>query len=115
MSKLGAALLSLSLLAATPLPSPPAAAADASHHIAQSVSAAWGCHSKRQTFDLLFMGLSASFDTKRASALEDGSCVFFQPGETVTILGGTGSHGLVKIQRGGAMPASYWTPARNVE
>lgn len=90
----------------------PPAAAQAQHHIAQS--AAWGCRDKHKVFDLLFMGLSASFDTKLADAVTDGSCIFFQSGETVTILEGTGSHGLVKIQRG-AEPVTYWTPVRNVE
>jgi hypothetical protein len=112
MSKLGTALLGLSLLAATPVPTPAAAAAETPHHIIQS--AAWGCHKKHEVFDLMFMGLSTSFDTKLASALNSGRCVSFQQGETVRILQGTGSHGLVKVQRG-ADPATYWTPVRNIE
>jgi hypothetical protein len=114
MSKLGAAFLGLSLVAATPLPvPPPAVAAEAVHHIAQS-GGAWGCRDKHDVFDILFLGLSTSFDTKLATALADGRCVFFRSGESVTILEGTGSHGLVKVQRG-AEPATYWTPVRNVE
>jgi len=112
MSKLGAALLGLSLLTATPLPMPAAAAAETPHHIVQST--AWGCHNKHEVFDLLFMGLSSSFDTKLTSALNHGRCVSFRQGETVTILQGTDSHGLVKVQRG-AEPATYWTPVRNIE
>jgi hypothetical protein len=102
------------LVAATPLPvPPPAVAAEAVHHIAQS-GGAWGCRDKHDVFDILFLGLSTSFDTKLATALADGRCVFFRSGESVTILEGTGSHGLVKVQRG-AEPATYWTPVRNVE
>lgn len=112
MSKLAAALLGLSLLAVTPLPRPAAAAAETPHHVIQS--AAWGCHNKHEVFNLLFMGLSTSFNSKLASALNDGRCVSFQQGETVTILQGTDSHGLVKVQRG-AERATYWTPVRNIE
>ena len=112
MSKLGAVFLGLSLLAATLSPAPPAVAADAPHRIAQS--AAWGCHNKHDVFDLLFLGLSASFDTKLADEITDGRCIFFQSGESVTILGGTRSHGLVKVQRG-TEPATYWTPVRNLD
>ena len=114
MSKLGAAFLGLSLVAATPLPTPPsAAAAETAHHIAQS-AAAWGCRNKHDVFDLLFLGLSASFDSKLADEVTDGRCVFFQSGESVTILDGTRSHGLVKIQRA-TEPASYWTSVRNLD
>lgn len=114
MSKLAAALLGLSLVAATPMPTPPpAAAAETAHHIAQT-GGAWGCRNKHDVFDILFLGLSTSFDTKLATALAEGRCVFFQSGETVTILEGTGSHGLVKVQRG-VEPVTYWTPVRNVE
>jgi len=112
MSKLGAAFLGLLLLAETPLPAPPAVAGETPHHIAQS--AAWGCRNKHDVFNLLFLGLSTSFDTQLATALTDGRCVFFESGEAVTILDGTDSHGLVKIQRG-TEPATYWTPVRNVE
>lgn len=112
MSKLGAAFLGLSLVAATPLPAAPAPPAATPHHIAQS--AAWGCRDKHQVFNLLFLGLSTSFDMKLATALADGSCVVFQSGETVTILEGTGSHGLVKVRRG-TDPTTYWTPVSNVE
>jgi len=112
MSKLGAVFLGVSLLTTTPLATVSAAATEAPHHITQG--AAWGCRDKHDVFDILFLGLSASFDTKLATALADGRCVFFQSGETVTIIEGTGSHGLVKIQRG-AEPATYWTPVRNVE
>ena len=119
MSKLGAVFLTglifaTPVLAAAPPPvtaaTPPTAAA--AHRIGGS--AAWGCHAKHDVFDILFLGLSASFDTKLADALTDGRCVFFQSGETVTILGGTGSHGLVKVQRG-TDPATYWTPLRKIE
>ncbi|HXC28993.1 MAG TPA: hypothetical protein VNV38_13640 [Stellaceae bacterium] len=119
MSKLGAVFLTglifaTPVLAAAPPPVAPATplAAAAAHHIGGS--AAWGCRAKHDVFDILFLGLSASFDTKLADALTDGRCVFFQSGETVTILESTGSHGLVKIQRG-TESTTYWTPLRNVE
>jgi len=113
MSKLGAAFLSALILAATPLAATPSSAAEVQvpHRIARD--AAWGCRDKHDVFDLLFLGLSTSFDTVLASALADGRCVYFTPGESVTIIE-QGSHGLVKVQRGGAEPVTYWTPLRNV-
>lgn len=115
MSKLGAAFLTGVLLAAAPAPasvSPSLAAEAAPHRIARD--AAWGCRDKHELFNLLFLGLSTSFDTKLAEALADGRCVYFDPGETVTILEDSGSHGLVKVERGGAQPVAYWTPLRNI-
>jgi hypothetical protein len=112
MSKLGAAFLAASMLIASALPIFAAAAAEPPHRIARS--AAWGCRDKGDVVDLLFLGLSASFDTKLAVALADGRCVYFAPGESVTVLEQT-EHGLVRVQRDGATPAAYWTPRRNVE
>ena len=105
MSKIGAALLTAILLAAIP------AAAQAPHRIARD--AAWGCRDKAELFDLLFLGLSTSFDTKLASAIAEGRCVFFNSGESVEIIEPVG-HGVVRVQRGGT-PAAYWTSARNVQ
>ena len=112
MSKLGAVFLTAAVLAATPLATSPLAAAEAPHRIARD--AAWGCRDKGDLLDLLFLGLSTSFDTKLATALADGRCVYFAPGEDVTILE-DGGHGLVKVRRGGAVPVTYWTTQRNVD
>jgi hypothetical protein len=112
MSKLGAVFLTGLLLSATSVTATSAlAATQAPHRIARD--AAWGCRDKNDVVDLLFLGLSTSFDTKLASALADGRCVYFAPGENVTILE-DGGHGLVKVERGGAAPVAYWTPLRNV-
>lgn len=111
MSKLGAAFLSVSLLAATPIAAIAAPAADVPHHIAGGI--AWGCRDKSDLIDLLFLGLSTSFASKLESALADGRCAYFTPGEAVTVVE-RGGQGLVKVQRGGS-PVSYWTPLRNVE
>ena len=113
MSKLSAAFLTGVVLAATPMAATPSAAAEvAPHRIARD--AAWGCRDKHDVFHLLFLGLSTSFDSKLADALASGSCVFFKPGENVTIIEDTGSHGLVKVRRDGPEPATYRTPVRNV-
>jgi hypothetical protein len=112
MAKLGAVLLTATILVATSLATACFAAAEAPQRIAHD--AAWGCRDKHDVFDLLFLGLSTSFDDKLASALADGRCVYFMPGESVTIIE-QGSHGLVKVQRGGAEPVTYWTPLRNVD
>ncbi|HXO01535.1 MAG TPA: hypothetical protein VN900_05720 [Stellaceae bacterium] len=111
MSKIGAAFLTGALLVATPLVSAALAAEEAPHRIAHE--AAWGCRDKNDLIDLLFLGLSTSFDDRLAAALAEGRCVYFAPGESVTILK-DGGHGLVKVQRGGAVPVAYWTPLRNV-
>jgi hypothetical protein len=122
MSRFGAAFLTASLLAATALVHPasaetmaaiPMAAAAPPHHIAHN--AAWGCRDKGDVFNLLFLGISASFDDKLAAALADGRCVVFKSGEDVVIVE-PGSHGLVKVQRldASATPVAYWMPARNV-
>ena len=112
MSKLGAAFLTASLIAATPLTATAAPATQAPHQIARD--AAWGCRDQNEVIDLLFLGLSTSFDTTLASALADGRCVYFKPGENVTILEDAG-HGLVKIERGGPTPVVYWTSLRNLD
>ena len=111
MSRFGAAFLTASMLAAT-CPVPLAAAAEeAPHRIARD--AAWGCRDKNDVIDLLFLGLSATFDTTLANALADGRCVYFTPGESVVIIE-TGGNGLVRIARPEASPVSYWTPSRNL-
>lgn len=111
MSKLGAAFLTATILAtATPLV-PPASAAEAPHRIAHE--AAWGCRDKGDLLNLLFLGISSSFDTKLAAAVADGRCVYFKPNEDVLVVD-PGDAGLVRIQRG-ATPAVYWTPSRNVK
>jgi hypothetical protein len=116
MSKLGAVFLSALMLAAAPLVPLPAHAAEAApHKIKLEAAAAWGCRAKHDVFDLLFLALSTSFDDRLATALADGRCIFFSPGEAVMIIENSGSHGLVKVQRGGAEPVTYWTPLRNVE
>lgn len=110
MSKIGAAFLTAVMLALTSL-----AAAEAPHRIVRD--GAWGCRDRADVFDLLFLGISASFDTKLAGALADGRCVLFNPGEDVVIVE-TGQHGILQVQRGvvtpAASPAAYWTAARNV-
>ena len=111
MSKLGAAFVTALMFTTAPLVATPVSAAEAPHRIARDAS--WGCRDKSELLDLLFLGISASFDTKLASALADGRCVYFMPGETVTILEDAG-HGVVKVQRGGAGPIAYWTPLRNI-
>jgi hypothetical protein len=111
MSRFGAAFLTTLLLAATP-PIPMASAAEeAPHRIARD--AAWGCRDKSDVINLLFLGLSATFDTTLAGALADGRCVYFTPGESVVIVDPV-ANGLVRVARPDAMPAAYWTPARNV-
>jgi hypothetical protein len=112
MSRFGALFLTTVMLAAVPWTGA-LAAAEAPHKIARD--AAWGCRDKHQVFNLLFLGLSTSFDDRLAAALADGSCVYFKPGEDVTVIDQTNSHGLVKIRRGGAEPVSYWTQLRNVD
>jgi hypothetical protein len=112
MSRLGAVFLTIVMLAAAPPASAPAMA-EVPHKIARD--AAWGCRDKHQVFNLLFLGLSTGFDDRLAAALADGSCVYFKPGEDVTIIDQTNSHGLVKVQRGGAEPVTYWTQLRNVD
>jgi len=111
MSKLGAAFLTTLMLATTPLVAAPLTTAEVPHRIARD--AAWGCRDRNDLIDLLFLGLSTSFDSKLAQALAEGRCAYFTPGENVRILE-DGGHGLVKVQRGGAVPVVYWTPLRNV-
>jgi hypothetical protein len=110
MSKLGAAFLTASILATTPL-FPSVSAAEVPHRIARD--AAWGCRDKNDLLNLLFLGISTSFDTKLAVALAEGRCIYFNPGEDVVVVD-PGEKGLIRVQRGGAAPAVYWTPARNV-
>jgi hypothetical protein len=110
MSNFGAAFLTSALLVATPIASMPAPAADAPRNITRE--AAWGCRDKNDVINLLFLGLSTSFDTQLASALADGRCVSFKRGEDVMILD-EADHGLVKVRRGSAEPVVYWTPLRN--
>jgi hypothetical protein len=109
MSKIGAAFLIALWLAAG---SAAAAEVTVPHHVTHG--AAWGCSDKNELIDLLFLGLSASFDDKLAGDLASGKCVYFSSGETVTILKDNG-HGIVKVQRGGAEPAVYWTMLRNLD
>jgi|HubBroStandDraft_6_1064221.scaffolds.fasta_scaffold2471615_2 hypothetical protein len=111
MSRIGAAFLTALMLAASP-PVPLAAAAEAApHKITRDT--AWGCRDKGDVINLLFLGISAGFDTQLASALADGRCITFKPGEDVVIVE-PGANGLVKVQRPGASPAAYWTVSRNV-
>jgi hypothetical protein len=88
MSKLGAAFLTALMLAANPL-IPSASAAKAPHRISRD--AAWGCRDKGDLIDLLFLGLSTSFDSKLSQALADGRCAYFTPGEDVMILEDSGT------------------------
>ena len=116
MSKLGAAFLAASMLAATPAISP-ASAAEGPHRI--SHSPAWGCGDKGDLYNLLFLGISASFDTQLSAALADGRCISFAPGESVTVIGEAGPS-IVKVQRGMATtvstaPQGYWTLKRNID
>ena len=114
MSKLGAVFLTGLMLATTPLIAKPVSAAEVPHHITRS--AAWGCRDKSDLVNLLFLGLSTSFDLQLAQALADGRCGYFTSGENVMILD-QGGHGLVKVEaeRAGAAPIVYWTPVRNVD
>lgn len=108
MSRMATALSALLIFAAVP-----AMAAEApQHRIARD--GAWGCRDRGEVLDLLFLGISASFDTKLAGALGEGRCVLFTPGEEVVIVE-TGQRGILQVQRGGAAPAVYWTSARNVK
>jgi hypothetical protein len=111
MSKLGAAFLTGAMLVSVPLYAAQLAAVDVPHHIARE--AAWGCQDKSDLINLLFLGMSTSFDSKLAEAIAEGRCAYFEPGENVTIIE-NGEQGLVKVQRGGATPVTYWTPLRNV-
>ena len=112
MSKLAAAFLTASMLAATPLATVAAQPTDAAHKISRD--AAWGCRDKHDVFNILFLGLSTSFDDKLADALADGRCVYFNMGEDVVIIDQSASHGVVKVQRGGTQPATYWILQRNL-
>jgi hypothetical protein len=116
MSRLGAALLTASILAATPVAAETTtaatpAAAPAPHRIARE--AAWGCREKNDVIDLLFQGMSVTFDGKLATALADGRCVVFKSGEDIVIVE-PDANGLVRVQRPGASPVAYWTASRNV-
>jgi hypothetical protein len=121
MSRFGAAFLTAALLvAAAPLhpaasaetmASIPMASAAPPHRIAHD--AAWGCRDKNDVIDLLFQGMSVTFDDKLATALADGRCVTFKSGENVVIVE-PGAHGLVKVQRLDVSPVAYWMPARYV-
>lgn len=111
MSKLGVVFLAGLMLASTPQFATATPAAEPMHRIAGS--AAWGCRDKNDLIDLLFLGISTSFDLKLSKALADGRCAYFHVGEDVRILESNG-HGLVRVERGGATPVSYWTPLRNV-
>jgi hypothetical protein len=121
MSRVGAAFLTALTLAATapiPLaaaetnPATPVAATEAPHRIARE--AAWGCRDKSDVIELLFQGISVSFDGKLAAALADGRCITFKPDEDVVIVE-PGANGLVRVQRPGASPVAYWTASRNVK
>lgn len=118
MSRYGAAFLTALTLAATPVAAEtttaatPVAATEAPHRIARET--AWGCRDKGDVIDLLFQGISASFDGKLAAALADGRCVAFKSGEDVVIVE-PGANGLVRIQRPGASPVAYWTALHNVK
>jgi hypothetical protein len=111
MSKLGAAFLAAVVLAAAPVSTAPVSAAEVPHRIARD--AAWGCRDKSDLLDLLFLGLSTSFDTKLAIALAEGRCIYFNSGEDVVVVE-PGEKGLIQVQRTGAAPATYWTPSRNI-
>jgi hypothetical protein len=112
MSRFGAVFLAAAMLAAV-APLPPALAAEqAPHRITRD--AAWGCRDKGDVINLLFQGLSVSFDGKLAAALADGRCVSFTPGESVMLIE-SGANGLVRIERPGAPPAQYWTVSRNLD
>jgi hypothetical protein len=111
MFKLGAAFLAAAALAATS-PIPPAAAAEqVPHKIVRE--AAWGCRDKGDVIDLLFQGISVTFDSRLATAIADGKCVAFAPGEDVVIVD-PGANGLIKVVRPGASPVAYWTASRNL-
>ncbi len=120
MSRVGAVFLTALTLAATApmsvataesVAAVPAAATEAPHRIARE--AAWGCRDKNDVLDLLFQGMSVTFDNKLAAAVADGRCVVFKPGEDVVVVD-PAANGLVRVQRPGASPVAYWTAARNV-
>ena len=96
MSRVGAALLTASVLAATPVLAQttamvtPTATIEAPHRIARD--AAWGCRDKSEVINLLFLGMSVSFDGKLAAALADGRCAVFKSGENVVIVEPGGTH-----------------------
>jgi hypothetical protein len=107
MSRFGAAFLAASLLAAIPA----AAAEQVPHKVVGD--AAWGCRDKSDVIELLFQGMSVTYDAKLASALADGRCVAFVPGESVVIVD-PAANGLVRVARPGASPIAYWTVSRNL-
>jgi hypothetical protein len=73
MSKFGGVFLTALLLGAAPV----AQALRRPRHIAQE--AAWGCRDRSDLIDLLFLGLSTSFDNKLATALgRRAVCVFYR-------------------------------------
>ncbi len=120
MSRVGAVFLTaLTLAAAAPMSvaaaqsiaPTPVAATEAPHRIARE--AAWGCRDKNDVLELLFQGISVTFDNKLAAALADGRCVVFKPGENVVVVD-PAANGLVRVQRPGVSPVAYWTAARNV-
>lgn len=116
MSRVGAAFLTALTLASTPVVAEtvaqtPVAATEAPHRIARE--AAWGCRDKGDVLDLLFQGISVTFDNKLAAALADGRCVVFKPGEDIEIIE-PAANGLVRVHRPGPSAVAYWTPARNV-
>jgi hypothetical protein len=111
MSRFGAAILTILMFAATPHIPSASAAEEAPHKIARD--SAWGCREKSDVIDLLFLGLSTTFDTTLANALADGRCVFFNAGEVVLIVD-PAANGLVKVARPDEASAVYWMPARNV-
>jgi len=112
MTKFAVAAATAALLTATTPALPVAAAEPDTHTITRE--AAWGCRDRGDVINLLFLGLSTTFDATLASALADGRCVSFTTGESVAIVD-RGSNGLVRIARPGEPTASYWTPARNLK
>jgi|HubBroStandDraft_6_1064221.scaffolds.fasta_scaffold2006680_1 hypothetical protein len=107
MSRFGAAFLAASVLAAIPA----AAAEQVPHKVVGE--AAWGCRDKSDVIELLFQGMSVSYDGKLTSAIAAGRCVAFVPGEDVVIVD-PGANGIVKVARPGASPVAYWTAVRNL-
>jgi hypothetical protein len=78
MPKLGAVVLTTLMLATTPVVAAPVTSAEVPHRIARDV--AWGCRDKNDLIDLLFLGLSTSFDSRKR--LPRGGAPISHPAKT---------------------------------
>jgi hypothetical protein len=75
---------------------------------------AWGCRDRQDTVDLLFLGISAAFDTKLAHEIALGLCGYFKAGENVVVVD-KDPLGLVKVRRTASPGVPLWTPSQNLK